>query len=386
MPHLNGATDAKVASCGVDEVEEDAEYVSDVELAEPLMKTDHRLLSPHSLQLRLTVRHLLSVPLLVVSLLVMCYWSVRLLLPHTLTSSDSASSSSPPLIPALQSSSSLSIGHSASSACSPQAVRAVLPAELTDFYNHTVVSPSPRLAWNGAPARHFVSFGAGAFSASRIGSEAMSLGLFDTVTIFNDTSEEWKAAFPVHTHSPGRGYGFWYWKSRTIQWVMERVAQPDDIVLYVDGGCALGRSYEWAEWFSLVQQRDLLAFRLTHAEQLYTKYDVFHHFGLLPDEPLVALTPQIHATFSLWRNTAASRSLLCSWLNLTADFHLISEESSIHGTEHANFKSTRHDQSLFSLLLKTQLLAGHIDALVMEDPSYPVREAGQAVAAVRRLS
>ena len=366
----------KAANCGVEEVEDDAEYVSDVELATPLMQSGQQLLVPRSLQLHSLLRHVVPLPLLVVSLLTLCYWSAYLIFPQPQIGSNSQ------MLPQVES---IRVSSTAvpGSQCSPLLHSAPSPNETSDFYQHTVLSASPRSPGR-RPARHFVSFGAGAFSAARIGQEAVTLGLFDTVTIFNDTSAEWKAAFPVHTYSPGRGYGFWYWKSRVIQWVMEHVAQPDDLVLYVDGGCTLGRSYEWSEWFSLVQQRDLLAFRLTHLEQLYTKYDAFHHFGLQPDEPLVALTPQIHATFTLWRNTAAARSLLCSWLNLTANFHLISEEMSSHGQEHANFKGTRHDQSLFSLLLKTQLLAGNIDALVMDDPSYPIRESGQAVAASRR--
>ena len=255
-----GVDDTGMEGMGVEGMSD----IEDMEFATPLMTPcrpahDHPL--PSSLQSLSLLQGAVSVSLVVMSLIVLCYWSVRLI---GTTQDAPAALQSKYLLKASR----MDTEDTVMSDCFSHGNVASSLYPATNFYHHILVSPSPHLTRHGSAGRHFVSFGAGAFSAWRIGQEALSLGLFDTITIFNDTSEEWKEAFPLHTTSPGRGYGFWYWKSRVIQLVIQRVAQPDDLVFYVDGGCQLSRSYEWMEWFSLVKQHDLIAFRLTHLEQV----------------------------------------------------------------------------------------------------------------------
>ena len=92
------------------------------------------------------------------------------------------------------------------------------------------------------------------------------------------------------------------------------------------------------------------------------------------DSPLYHNSPQIQASFSLWRNTPESFATLNEWQEWCADYNKISDEPSKCGKpELENFIEHRHDQALLSLLclrdgLKAFDLGNKIPAFDSKDP------------------
>jgi len=152
-----------------------------------------------------------------------------------------------------------------------------------------------------------------------------------------------------------RGSGFWAWKPFIIQ---QRLAQvPEgDIVFY----CDVGRRFPYKQlacpidgyldWMTHNGQDMMPGIYIPWKGSMsqWTKRDAFVATGMDREEVYRA-TP-LQASFSIWRNTQASRLLVAEWLDHAAQRSLVSDDPSMGGLpELIDYHDHRHDQSLLTL-------------------------------------
>ena len=135
----------------------------------------------------------------------------------------------------------------------------------------------------------------------------------------------------------------------------------DDILLYLDSGCEVINS---KDSYRHVQQMmndcnnyEILYTLTGHNEVTHTKMDLFKYFGL--DNEDVLKSEQIQATIIFIKKNEETMNFIKDWYNLGCNYHLI--DDSISKKESREFKDHRHDQSIFSLLLKTDKYKNHMN-------------------------
>ena len=205
---------------------------------------------------------------------------------------------------------------------------------------------------------HFCTFGNEprfTNTLNKILAEAEGSGYFDTIRKFNqdDLNVDRKLlAFMARS----RGFGFWLWKPMVIAEMLLGTS-VGDVVVYADAGCGIvstGKAREvFREWIQEVCSHPThrLAFQMSFKEEEYTKADVFEAMGC--NEPKYKLTGQHIAGLQVLMNTPENKELVANWLRLCSAerFHLVSDQPSRIANP-SGFKEHRHDQSIFSLLVK----------------------------------
>ena len=210
---------------------------------------------------------------------------------------------------------------------------------------------------------HFVTFGSGKYvtAVDRIVDEAKRTGRFCAIhayrgerdlpgVVLGDERFDWHRAQP-------RGGGYWYWKSCLVLEVLKSL-KTGDVVFFADSGCELGHSRAALAEIDAMLSRlmpgpdsvDVVAFAQESIERQYTKGDVFDEFGMDPLDERTSL-PQLLGGVHFIRRNANTILLLEKWRSLCAQGHLIGDASS-KLPNHPQFIEGRHDQSLWSLLIK----------------------------------
>lgn len=190
----------------------------------------------------------------------------------------------------------------------------------------------------------------------RIASQAEAMQFFDEIRVFDerhlgaDFLNRWG-----HIVKCGvRGYGYWCWKSYLILRELESMQEGDQLY-YCDAGCHLnpGGRERLADYSEMLAACPLgiLAFELEELEYKWTKADVLAYFGL-DEKPEALNSPQVCATHVLVRKCESSVRFMQEWIQAwETDFSRIDDTPS-RIPNHPEFRDHRHDQSLFSCLLK----------------------------------
>ncbi len=223
---------------------------------------------------------------------------------------------------------------------------------------------------------HFCTFGNEpryTNTLKKILAEAEGSGYFDTIRKFNqdDLNLDGKLrAFMTRS----RGFGFWLWKPMVIAKMLLGTS-VGDVVVYADAGCGIVSTVKarevFLEWIQEVCSHPThrLAFQMSFKEEDYTKGDVFEAMGC--NEAKYKLTGQHIAGIQVLMNTPENKELVASWLKLCSaeGFHLVSDQPS-RIENPPGFKEHRHDQSIFSLLVKKYGAAVHPDH--WKAPDFPI--------------
>lgn len=169
-----------------------------------------------------------------------------------------------------------------------------------------------------------------------------------------------------------RGYCYWYWKPLLLLETLDQV-EDGDIIHYLDIGFHINKnsSNRFYEYLDLLIEpdRSLLAFQYfplksekseaidfpKREELKYTKTDLLDHFGKLNDIGITH-SPQFSAGNIFIKKDKKSKFFLTSWNDVfERRFDLIDDTpSKIKNFE--NFIENRHDQSVFSILCKINLI------------------------------
>ena len=153
-----------------------------------------------------------------------------------------------------------------------------------------------------------------------------------------------------------KGYGYWIWKPYIIKEALSTINE-NDILLYVDGRSGLrkaGKPIRWLDDFILENQFDIASWQMIHKEMSWTNGDIISAFNLDLNSKLIK-TGQFAATFHGWRKNIRSLNFLNEWLNFLQENHEICRDENSKKLNHKKFIENRHDQSVFSLMIKTKI-------------------------------
>jgi hypothetical protein len=206
---------------------------------------------------------------------------------------------------------------------------------------------------------HFVTFANDNFKKTRerIINEAKNMNIFDTVNPFNENSIEIEDFIKEHKNfilNNKRGYGYYIWKPKILIETFKKI-KYNDIVIYSDSGCELNKEGidRLKEYINMAKINDLVVFSLRYKENQYTKKDLLLE---LDCDNYCSSKNQIMSGVFIIRKCKRMENFLNRWLELSLknNFNLISDSNSLHDNSN-NFIEHRHDQSIFSVLIKTLL-------------------------------
>lgn len=207
---------------------------------------------------------------------------------------------------------------------------------------------------------HFLSFAAGTpgyhNTLRRICYQASTFELFDKITgeteSFLQSDADFWTKHRQHIESNKRGYGYWIWKPYVVKHYMETDMSDGDILVYADAGCTLnvhGRQ-RMLDYINIVKNHPsgILSFQMNHhLEQEWTKMDLIRY---LAAESLMS-TGQVMSCIWLIRKCSQTIALIEHWYEICCQYHLIDDSPSF-APNHPSFVEHRHDQSVWSILVK----------------------------------
>lgn len=209
----------------------------------------------------------------------------------------------------------------------------------------------------------FLTFGAGLpnwrGAARRLGRQAHESGWFEETVVLTDSdlraryadfSRRNDAVLNLRT----RGYGYWIWKPFLMRELLRDLGGSYDGIMYLDAGCELNTTNSrarkrWTDYLGMAKERGLFAMHLPrHPEEAWSRLITMNHLKL--DQPQRE-SPQNQAGILVV--TGQRVDLLDAWLEmcLTDDYCYVRDGPP--GELNApTFEAHRHDQSIFSGLLK----------------------------------
>ena len=152
-----------------------------------------------------------------------------------------------------------------------------------------------------------------------------------------------------------RGAGFWSWKPFIIEHALNH-ANDGDVIFYSDVGrmkvLLLRTSLDpFIEWMDREKQ-DCIPGVVAPWHGPISKWaraDTLDHFGCT--EPSCHQSPQMQASFSVWRKTPEIMSFVTEWKNCCFNRTLVSDDPNPSGQNNLpNFMIQYGDQTLLSLL------------------------------------
>jgi hypothetical protein len=188
---------------------------------------------------------------------------------------------------------------------------------------------------------------------------ALKIGGFKKVISYSPIdidSAFWKRNSKILQQTKGGGY--WLWKSYFIKMGLSEINEGE-YLFYCDSGSRFIESID-----KLVDSFDdkfgIMPFELQSKEKHWTKRDCF--ILLKCDEFDIIESKQILATFSLWKKTDFSIKFVEEWLQYAQDERILTDiDNELGFPNYQNFVEHRHDQSIFSLLIKKYKLKAYRD-------------------------
>ena len=150
-----------------------------------------------------------------------------------------------------------------------------------------------------------------------------------------------------------KGYGYWRWKPFIVNLHIQKYGVTGQNFIYIDGRTDfISDKITWLEHFIYIdKEKFFLAWCLEMHEYLVTKNELLKFMGL-SNSNQVLYSGQFAATFFAFEINSKTRLFFDSWLKLSTHSNLINDEIII-ADQNSEFRFHRHDQSMFSLLLKT---------------------------------
>jgi hypothetical protein len=189
----------------------------------------------------------------------------------------------------------------------------------------------------------------------RIGKEAEEMGIFKNIFLLTDSD---LVGMPEEDlefiRSNKRGYGYWIWKPYLIRRVLSRVSE-NSILIYADAGCKLesGAIGRLREYIRMVREHKskMLTFQMGLKECIWTKMDTLNELGFISDGELNS--GQVISGIILMENNEKVRGLIDEWYRVSRmyNYHLL-DDSESRLMNAMGFMENRHDQSIFSILVK----------------------------------
>lgn len=190
--------------------------------------------------------------------------------------------------------------------------------------------------------------------------------MWDETKLGNEFLQQFYEAF---TTQP-RGFGYYVWKPYIIQKTLEQIPE-NSYLFYIDVGCVLYSSgrQRLLEYVDMLRNSDkaVLGFQLAiHKEKTWTKMDLLRRMNYTSLAELD--TFQCLSGIILFKNNPESRAFVDAWrIIMEEDSHWRDDSPSVVPND-PSFQEHRHDQSVYSILLKQYQEQGK--ALILPDETW----------------
>jgi hypothetical protein len=225
---------------------------------------------------------------------------------------------------------------------------------------------------------HLTYFGDNNFSLgkTRIRKQAENFGVFDSILEFGESDLEdnlfWeqyaKSMMDPRVGMPGRYYGYYACKPYFILKALESIPE-NDVLLYVDSGCELNKNGldKLHQYYEECLETEGVFFTLDLPEIQWTKMDTYRH--IIGDNDEYLMTRQVISGIFFLKNTSMIRELVQKWTDMCVEDNgkYLDDSPSVLQNDNI-FRENRHDQSIWSLLLKKK--AETHDFTFHEDDTY----------------
>lgn len=225
----------------------------------------------------------------------------------------------------------------------------------------------------------FITYGNMAYSQSkhRIIKEAQCLDIFDKIVAYGpeNLSEE-VTKNPLFQYKKGGGY--WIWKSYIIKKTLQNM-NDGDILVYCDAGCSLYRSNLWNKYFSYLDKKSILAFKINCLNYQYVKSKVVNEFKKFNGK-YWHYSYQIAATVIFLKKDNFTMNFINEWWHYCIpDFILDVSPQDLY-LEDKRFIDHRHDQAVFTALIYKYIKTCNIK---LKWNDFEAKRNGQAIRATR---
>lgn len=205
-----------------------------------------------------------------------------------------------------------------------------------------------RLITFGGPHQNYYD------AKNRLISQAHKMNIFDSIIGYTDIDikndiEFWKK-HKDFILSNYRGYGYWIWKSYLIlKNILEM--KEGDILIYADSGCEFDylKRKSFDKLFEITNNVKLVYSNTKRPEKLWTKMDLLDHMNM--NEEKYYNEYQLQGSVLSIYICNQTLDFVKEWCSLCCNYHLIDDTPSITPNLDC-FIEHRHDQSIFSLLVK----------------------------------
>jgi glycosyltransferase involved in cell wall biosynthesis len=200
-------------------------------------------------------------------------------------------------------------------------------------------------------------------AAERLENEARLSGWFASVSNWSlfelqQLDPEWGNLHSEFIEKNIKGNGYWLWKPKLIQLMLEGLPE-NDILVYLDAGCEfnlLGQE-RFNFYVDVASKSELLAFYLNEHQKdrqvrQWTKKDLLSKFKITHNDQPILDAPQVEAGVLFIKNTPDARAFIKKWLAACeSDKYSYLNDDASSLVEPLEFKQNRHDQAIFTLLL-----------------------------------
>jgi hypothetical protein len=255
------------------------------------------------------------------------------------------------------------------SACLPELTDADFGPVLSDDQNKKV---------------QFITYGDEKFKQSRerIANEAKFTKWFSEVKIYtpSDFGPEFHDKQSKFIKNNPRGGGYYIWKPYVILKQLEQL-NDGDFLVYLDAGCTINPrgKKRLQEYLQLLgdSKKGVLGFQMVYTEKCWTKADLAARLKVENNHGIMD-SGQVMAGAMVIQKNADSMKLVKDWYDLGSEnnHHYIDDSKSTLPND-ACFKENRHDQSIFSLLIKmlgAPLLGNEIETFGVREPFWATRK------------
>ena len=193
-------------------------------------------------------------------------------------------------------------------------------------------------------------------SVSRIKSEIKDFTVIDNTFFFSeqDLSPSFKKEFHPIRHR--RGYGYWKWKPYLVKSMLGKI-EDGDILMWSDVGNMFNTKGKdrFMEYIKMARENEtgIVAFSQTgNLERTWTKGDLFYHLNVYNNLHFTD-TFQIWAGAFILGKTPSSIELVNRWFDIHSNYYDLTTDKRSKTPNLEGFIEHRHDQSVFSLLVKS---------------------------------
>ncbi|NQX37644.1 hypothetical protein SAMN05421820_103361 [Pedobacter steynii] len=202
---------------------------------------------------------------------------------------------------------------------------------------------------------HLISYGDMRYEVQRefFKESALFSSFFDEVTMF--TNEDLEVTFTERFYEIlqfSKGGGYMIWKPYFIKRVLD-LLEEGDILIYCDAGCMINdwgkeRFKEYIEKL-ISSETGIITFEMELKEYQYTKREVFEYFNVSKE---IINSKQIISGIILIRKCTHTCMMIDKWNQTLYDNPWLFTDKLDPESQHPDFIAHRHDQSIFSVILK----------------------------------